>query len=623
MNTPLFHITERLGAVVSASNQSRIQFRLFFPTGVETGIASIRVAGTFQTGTGQTAWKFESGPELTAETTSDGIFWTCLLDRDLLDGFYEYKYYVAFTNSKMSPRIVTDPYARYSGSAYQNSGFIIGGQPPLTLDWLSGRKPLSDLMVYELHIGDFTANLDTGRIKSPLAVIADKLDYIQKLGFNAILFEPWTAWPDKLYNWGYTPFQYFAVEYIYANDPQDATEKISWLKRLISQCHDKGIHVIMDGVYDHADDNFPYQYFYADPTSCPYTDKPFQGHHYGKDLDFSNDCTQAFIRDVCLYWISEFKIDGIRFDDTVDYSGDPSNKGAPRLLADIEAFVQSEGQQNFSMTIEHLQTDAAARATEWHADSFWDDGMRQECNFHLDNGVLQPQYLGHLNDSRFLGENTARATLYLSNHDHGSVAWQATLRPIGAAWARTQPHAIALLTACGIPLIPMGQEFGVVVFIPENDLPDDPRVRSRPLNWTVAETTSGQELTELYKTLTKIRNEHPAIRSRNFYPPSWEDWMTELDPSSGCGIDIANSIVVYRRWLRENGQVSDRVYVVLNFSDTSKDVGVMFEEGGTWRNLLPISDAEFTSSVPVGALNRKYVVRVSSNWGAIFSKDPV
>ena len=625
MDTPLFHITERLGAVVSVSSQSRIQFRLFFPTvspAIETRITSIRVAGTFQTEIGQTAWSFESGPELTAETTTDGIFWTCLLDKDLSDNFYEYKYYVTFDDPNISPRIVTDPYARYSGSEDQNSGFVIGGQQTLTLDWFDGRKPPSDLVIYELHIGDFTVNLDLQRTRSPLDVITDKLDYIKGLGFNAIEFEPWTAWQDKQYDWGYTPFQYFAVEYMYANDPQDAIEKISWLKRLISQCHDRGLHVIMDGVYDHAHTDFPYPNFYADPKTCPYTDKAFgEDGHWGKDLDFGNDCTQAFIRDVCLYWISEFKIDGIRFDYTVGFSVNNSNRGAPKLLADIEAYMQSEGQANFSTTIEHLRLDAAPRATDWHADSFWDGGMRDKCISHLSSGILDPQYLSILNDSRFLGANTARATLFLSNHDHASVAWQATLRPSGASWARTQPHAIALLTSCGVPLIPMGQEFGFVVFIPEIDLPDDKRVRSRPLVWTVAETTSGKELIELYKTLIKIRGEHPALRSRNFYPPAWEEWMKDLDPSTECGLDVANSVIVYRRWSEENGQVSDRIYVVLNFSDASRDVDVMFEEGGTWLNLLPVFDEEFTSSVSnVVDLNRKYTVRVSSNWGAIFAK---
>ena len=87
---------------------------------------------------------------------------------------------------------------------------------------------------------------------------------------------------------------------------------------------------------------------YLNNADCPYTAEPFGNTFPGlQDLDFNNDCTQAFIRDVCLYWISVFGIDGVRFDNTVDYYVAGNIHGVPKLLADIQAFVDGAGRRTF------------------------------------------------------------------------------------------------------------------------------------------------------------------------------------------------------------------------------------------------------------------------------------
>ena len=104
-----------------------------------------------------------------------------------------------------------------------------------------GRKHLRDLIVYELMLDDFTDEFREAR--APLDAVRDKLDYLQhELGVNAILFMPWTAWPSASYSWGYIPYQYFSVEYRYANALGAPSEKLSWLKRLVDDCHRRGLH---------------------------------------------------------------------------------------------------------------------------------------------------------------------------------------------------------------------------------------------------------------------------------------------------------------------------------------------------------------------------------------------
>jgi 1,4-alpha-glucan branching enzyme len=75
----------------------------------------------------------------------------------------------------------------------------------------------------------------------------------------------------------------------------------------------------MDGVFNHVSVDFPYKGMYRNPDDCPYIGT-YGGSFAGlQDLNFNNDCTNDFIRDVCLYWIETFGIDGIRFDNTVNF----------------------------------------------------------------------------------------------------------------------------------------------------------------------------------------------------------------------------------------------------------------------------------------------------------------
>ena len=69
-------------------------------------------------------------------------------------------------------------------------------------------------------IDDFTAEYRRGR--APLAAVVDRLDDLRDLGVTAIEFMPWTAWKNQEFDWGYEPFQYFAVEARYANDLDQA-----------------------------------------------------------------------------------------------------------------------------------------------------------------------------------------------------------------------------------------------------------------------------------------------------------------------------------------------------------------------------------------------------------------
>ncbi len=568
----MFYMARRCGAwqVGDDREQGEVEFRVFFPTGADPEIDAICALGTFQVPLGSASWDADTGVSLKRDASDPaGTFWVGRTARPVPAGFYEYKYIVTFSDG--STRAASDPCARYGGFSDQRAAVVVGGSRPednVVRPLRSGRRPQSELNVYELMIDDFTADYRGDR--APLAAVIDRLDYLVDLGIDAVLFMPWTTWKRDSYDWGYEPFQYFAVEPRYANDSSRPEEKLSWLKRLVDACHERDIHVIMDGVFNHVSVDFPYKALYRDPEQCPYTGQ-FGGMFPGlQDLDFDNDCTRQLIRDVCLYWIETFGIDGIRFDNTVNFYVAGDIRGLPELLDDVRSRLDEQDETNFSMTLEHI--------------------------------------------------DIAAPTLYLSNHDHSHVTWQSGARSNEGAsgrWFKTQPFVIALFTSTATPMVQNGQEFGEDYFLPENDHGSGRRIRPRPLAWKLADDPIGRTLLSLYRLMAQMRRRHAGLRSARMYPEVWEEWQTQFNPV-GVGIDVEKQVVIYHRWEEfEDGSVENFV-IVLNFSDNDQRVSVPFPQDGNWTDLL-----SGLANTPASALveHNRLEVSVNSNWGHVFKKD--
>ncbi len=618
----MFYMTNKLGAwqVGDDSDKGKAAFKLFFPKGVDPEIASIRVAGSFQKQiSAYCDWDFPNGFPMQRMDTSDGIFWSYETDEELAAGYYEYKYLVSFNGGE--ERKVSDPCTRYGGKDKNNlnAAFVIGGSRPsenVVRDLGNSRKHLRDLILYEMNIDDFTAGYRKDR--APLDAVCDKLDDLKSLGFNAILFMPWTAWKYPDYDWGYEPIHYFAVEYRYANDLSAPWEKLSKLKALISACHDRDIHVIMDGVFNHVSREFPYKKFYRYEDTCPYTGQ-YGGMFTGlQDLNFNNDCTNEFIRDVCLYWINIFNIDGIRFDNTVNFYVAGDTKGLKKLIHTINHHTANLNKQNFSLTLEHLQEDAIEVTKNTNATSYWDNGF-YGCTFqYLWWNQIDSKLLNKLNNQRFLDSAQRVPTLYSSNHDHSHMTWQAGARDnMGAMkWYKTQPYVIALYTSPATPMVQNGQEFGEDHWIPENDEGTGRRIVPRALQWKMRNDKIGLALASLYKRMGEIRNQHPGLRSQNFAPQPWEEWQTQFNPE-GYGIDTSRQVAIYRRWGNDDSGREQQFVIVLNFSDSEQEVDVPFPADKEWTDLLSNYSGSWDVCVPE---YRRLRLRIGSNWGHVFFK---
>jgi 1,4-alpha-glucan branching enzyme len=620
------YMKEKLGAwQVSGGEQcGKVRFKVFFPkeaNGLQHNIKHIQVTGSFQEQIGQgNDWSPGTAPHLTRTPHPEGEIWSYETPIELPSDFYEYKYYVTYNDAAEKPRWVSDPCTRYGGSENMNAAFVIGGSQPaqnVIAPLGGGRKHLRDLVIYEMMIDDFT--IEYRGIRAPLDAICDKLDYLQGLGVNAILFMPWTAWNNEQFNWGYTPALYFSVGYRYANDLGQPAEKISWLKKLISECHKRGMHVIIDGVFNHVYSGFPYKRFYQEyDQDCPYTG-PFHGEFAGlQDLDFGHTCTQEFIRDVCYYWMETFKIDGIRFDNTVNFYQKGDNRGLPKLMEDIDERLAALGEEHFSMTLEHLQMDAVEVTLNTGATSYWDNALYGECFHALWEGQIRPGLYNALNNNRYLEGSGKVPTIYIGNHDHSHVTWRAGARTNegSAKWFRTRPYVIALLTSPGAPLIQNGQEFAQDHWMLENDQGSGRRVQLRPLHWSYPGDKFGRPLVELYTKLTGLRRTYAALRSDEFTPDYWEEWQTQFNPQ-GLGVDTAKQLLIYWRGGDDEDGNRQQFVIVLNFSDSNQWVSVPFPEDGHWTDLL--SDPRWHLTVH----NRRHGFTIGSNWGHVFYKGQI
>lgn len=625
---------------------NEVTFQLFFPDnrkdpsqytqGDLPDIRKIQVIGTFQEHIGQEDWDVTNAPEMNQGDYPSGLLYS--FSTTLPDNFYKYKFYVTFNDGLT--RLCNDPCTKYSGQDQNNqeySGFVVGGNQVEDVKPIADRLPQKDLIIHEIMIDDFTEKLidfnPNDPPKSRLDLVRDRIQYLKDLGINAVEFMPWTSVIGRNFGWGYNPFLFFSVEDRFTEIVNQANpeiveklNKLYRLKELIEALHAEGMHVIMDGVFNHADVNkqtqgvgFPYYWLYRNPENSPFIGR-FAGEFGFVDFNFENKCTQEFIFDVCKYWLDKFQIDGIRLDFTLGYFIPGNDKGMPQLIKDLRSDFENNGRKNISLMIEHLtdnRYDAIDVTNKVGATGCWFDPFMYEAwrlgsSQRVDTKIMRPM------DTHRNFAPGSTPVVYVENHDHGTI-----VNKIGGSriapdvrpnnWFKTQTYAIALLTLPGTILIHNGQEFGDEYFVPDTGANAPDRVSPRPVNWDKLNDDIGQRLFGIYKKLIEIRNNHPSLRSPNFYPSNYDENNTSFD-SYGYGVDVARQIVIYRREGDGlNGQTENFV-IVLNFSATEQITNIPFPSDGVWKDLL--NDNQLYTVTEGQLINQT----INSNWGRILYK---
>jgi pullulanase len=614
---------EQFGFAISTTGEQSIS--LFIPDnnidptqyirGSASGITAISIVSDFQhlVTAGATDWDPTAALPMQRTNHPNGYLWVYKFSPTLPDGWYQYQYLVTFSDTTV--RLVGDPCTKYGGDSKDRSAFVVGGSP-VAPQPIANRLASNDLIIYELMIDDFTKEYRGS--KAPIDAIKDKLDLVQALNINAIEFMPWIAWPDDTdFSWGYDPAYFFSVESTYVSDAGNPLNRLSRLADLITECHRRNIHVLLDIVLQHArqgafTNGFPYYWLWQTPTDSPFVGQFVPAGNFNMlPLDYGNACTQNFVGDVCKYWLTRFQLDGFRFDQVTGYDNPKlPTEGAPGLIATLKQYATDQKLSNLSLILEDdwgYQVIADANAVQ--PTGAWFDLFRSApfdiFSGYAVKGAIDSGYMRVLNSARDF-DTPICPTIYLENHDHSTITYELGSRD---RWYKAQPYMIALATCSGSVLLHNGQEWGQLEEMWEDDTnapPQFKRVISRPLTWELRADSTGQELTNLYSFLMKLRTQNPALRSANFYPDFYDSSWTHYSPD-GYGVDVSRQLAIYHRW---GG--NDLYMIVLNFSDSLQFTDIQLPRNGTWTDLL---NGNATVNVQTFRLSN---YAVSSNWGCIF-----
>jgi maltooligosyltrehalose trehalohydrolase len=200
-------------------------------------------------------------------------------------------------------------------------------------DWKG--VPLQEMIQYELHTGTFSSRGD-------FRGVIEKLDYLKDLGINTIELLP-VAQFSGTRNWGYDGVYPFAVQNSYGGAKE--------LMALVNECHNRGIAVIMDVVYNHfgPEGNYTGNFgtYFTDRYTTPW------GQSINFDGEYSDGVRNYFIQNA-LMWCRDFHMDGLRLD-AVHAIFDFSARHIMQELAENIAWLSSEtGRQHYLIAESHL-----------------------------------------------------------------------------------------------------------------------------------------------------------------------------------------------------------------------------------------------------------------------------
>jgi maltooligosyltrehalose trehalohydrolase len=181
-----------------------------------------------------------------------------------------------------------------------------------TNDWRG--RPWEEAVIYELHTGAFTPE---GTFKG----IEQKLDHLASLGVTAIELMPVAQFGGNR-GWGYDGVLLYAPHVTYGG-PEG-------LKRLVDAAHTRGLMVLLDVVYNHFGPDGNYLHLYAPDFFDPKRQTP-----WGAAIAYEKQPVRRFFIENALYWLEEFRLDGLRLD-AIDQIHDPS---PTHILEDLAAEV--------------------------------------------------------------------------------------------------------------------------------------------------------------------------------------------------------------------------------------------------------------------------------------------
>lgn len=523
-------------------------FRVWAPNAT-----AVAVGGTFN------AW---SGTANKLASQGNG-WWSVDFNQAVLNDQYKY----VITHPTAGTLWKQDPQSRQVQNSVGNSIIM---DPSFTWGtYTYSTPPFREQVIYQMHLGTYN-DAPGGNPGTWTSAIA-KLDHLSNMGINMIKLLPVAEFAAD-FSWGYNPAYPFAPESVYGT-PKD-------VKKFVDEAHKRGIGVIMDVVHNHwgpsdlsmwAFDGETYGnggiYFYNDwRRITPWGDtRPNYGRAEVRD----------YIRDNCLMWLNEYRMDGLRWDSTVNIRTQNNGGGGDipegwSLMQYVNDAVDATAGWKIQIA-EDLQNNEWITKTTGSGgagfDSQWDAGFVHPMRQAIIPGSDSGRDMFAVRDAiakRYNGVANQRV-VYTESHDevaNGQSRVPEMIWPGNAgSWAskkRSTLGAALVFTSPGIPMIFQGQEFLEDGYFADTD----------PLDWSKNTTYAG--IKALYTDLIKLRR----------------NWYNNTRGLRGNNVNVhhvnnTGKLVAFHRW--DVGGAGDDVIIIANFANTSyTSYNIGMPRSGTW-----------------------------------------
>ncbi|MQR95226.1 type I pullulanase [Fictibacillus phosphorivorans] len=524
-----------------------------------------------------------------------------------LEGDHHLTEYLFVVNVNHEWVETTDPYAK-SVTANGVHSVVIHLPETDPEGWNRSEKKINlrsktDSIIYELHVRDLTIHFDSGVVnKGKYLGLTERgtktsngfhtgLDYLKRLGITHVQLLPVADFgsvdettPDSAYNWGYDPVHFFSPEGSYATDPYDPICRIKELKTLIHTLQQNGLSVILDVVYNHVykreespfEKLVPGYYFRFDEGG-----KPVNGTGVGNDTASERKMMRKFILDALTYWMSEYKVDGFRFDLMGIHDVETMNLAAEKLKSlNPGVFLLGEGWDlNTNLEPENKATLSSAKKLPSY--SFFNDAFRD----HVKGSIFPDGQSGFINgnqDARikshmkqvmrgYAGQHDTflkaeQSINYSECHDNHTLFDLLSIRhPFEDEFTRRKRQQLALaftLFAQGVPFIHAGQECFRTKNGVENsyNLPDN----INAFDWKRCE--SFYKEVDYFKQLIRIRKTQPLFHESSSVLSEWKV------PEGGLGFELNLPTTDIKE------DASFWTNALLLFNQTTKQIYIPIEE---------------------------------------------
>lgn len=473
---------------------------------------------------------------------------------------------------------------------WQNTGFI----PPAK----------EDLVIYELLVRDFIEAHDWN-------TLTDTLNYFSKLGVNAIELMPVNEFEGNE-SWGYNPSFYFAPDKYYG--PAED------LKVFIDSCHGRDIAVILDMTLNHSYGLSPLVQLYLDRETYKVTpenpwynvDSPNQTYSWGYDFDHESSATQAFVDRVNHHWLSNYNVDGFRFDFTKGFTNTPGDGWAydASRISILKRMADEIWQINNEayVILEHLADNSEEIVLANYGMMLWGNlnyNYSQASMGYTDNNTSDFGWISYKNR----GWNDPHVVGYMESHDEermmfrnlefGNASGSYDVTNIFTALDRIKLSAAFFFTIPGPKMIWQFGEVGYDFSIDYNG-----RVGNKPIRWDYFRDASRRKLYDVFAALITLKQSEPAFATGDF------------------SLDVAGPA----KRIELNHPDMD-VRIIGNFDVVTQSIDPNFSKTGTWYDYfsgesIEVSDVNEQISLKAGAFRIYTTKQLEQPRITSFDKNP-